>query len=218
MKRLFVLSILIVFMALLNCPAGFAEEMFILSTRDGSEIIVKDFKFTDEYIEFTTGNGLPGFIKKEDLVKISNMVGIPPQMESDARSVEQIKQRELQIWLVSAAVLIALYLVYLLYVIRKKKGRTSDTVAIFPGRVEKKSKTQGHLAFQYKERSGRRTNWVIEVSSAYEENGVLFIEGICTSTDKRKTFRADRMAGPVKDMSSGRQCQVEAIFTTAGKT
>lgn len=217
MKRLIVNSIFIAFLALLHCPAGFAEEMYIISTRDGSEIIVKDYKFTDEYVEFTTGNGLPGFIKRENFVKLSNMVGVAPQVETDQESVEKIKQRELQIWLMAAALLIVLYLLFLAGVIRKKKKRRVDDGHVPPGRIAKKSKTQGHIAFQYRELAGRKSDWTIEVRSAYEEKGVLFIDGICTSTDKRKTFRADRVVGNAKDMSSGRQGRLEAFFTDAEK-
>lgn len=216
MNKLVGYVILVAVLFLLPLQAAGAEEMYILSTRDGSEIIVKDYTFTDEYVEFTTGNGLPGFIKKENLVKISNMVGVPPRPETDQQTVEKIKQRELMIWIVSASVLIILYCVFLLYVIRKKRGgKKGEGGGILPGSVEKKPRTQGHLAFQYRESTGRQTDWIIEVGSAYEKDGVLFIEGICTSTDKRKTFRADRVIGPVKDMSSGRRCRMEAIFTDA---
>jgi len=193
---------------------SFAEEMYILSTRDGSEIIVKEFHFTDENIEFTTGNGLPGFIKKENLVKISNMIGVQPAPVKE-EPIEKIKQRELGIWIATATALVFLYLLFLLYVIRKRKGARTNDGRLLPGRIEKRVKTQGHLGFTYREIAGRKTDWVIEVKGAYEEDGVLFVEGVCTTTDKKKTFRADRVEGPVRDMSSGRQCRMEVLFTDA---
>lgn len=215
MKKLVGQLLLAAFVFLLPFPGGWAEEMYILTTRDGSEIIVRDYTFTDEHVEFTTGNGLPGFIKKENLVKISNMVGVPSKPETGQQTVQEIKQRELLIWIVSAAVLVILYCVFLLYVIRTKRGRKGEEGGILPGSVEKKPKTQGHLSFRYKERTGRQTDWVIEVGTVYEKDGILFIEGICTATDKKKTFRSDRVIGPVTDMSSGRRCRIEAVFTDA---
>ena len=214
-KRLFLCIVLF----FVFCPSlvSLSEEMFIISTRDGAEIIVKDYRFTDEYVEFTTGNGLPGFIKKENFVKISNMVGVQPRGGEDVEPIEKIKQRELNIWFGSAAVLIIFYLIFLLYVLRKKKIRRADDFSSRPGRVEKRAKTQGHLAFQYQEMAGRKSNWVIEVRNAYEEKGVLFIDGICITTDKRKTFRADQVIDTVKDMSSGRQGRMVDFFTDEEK-
>ncbi|MDW7771612.1 MAG: hypothetical protein SCH71_01860 [Desulfobulbaceae bacterium] len=209
MKKFIVHIILFIALSLLNCPAGFAQEMYILSTRDGYDIVVRDFKFTDEYVEYTTDQGLPGFIQKKDLEKISNMVGVESGGEAP-ETVEKIRKRELMIWAATAAALIALYLLFLFYVIRRKKGRLENT-----GRVEKKAKTQGHLAFRYKERIGRPRDWVIAAGSAYEKGGILFIEGTCLTTEKRKTFRADRVVGPVRDMSSDRQYRIESIFTDA---
>jgi hypothetical protein len=196
-------------------PAGSAEEMYILTTRDGSEIIVKDFRITDEYIEFTTGNDLPGFIRKENLAEISNMVGVQPSLKENQQTpetVERIRQREIWIWIGTAAGLVLLYLVYLLLVVRRKKDDRQEPGGISPGRIERPQKTHGHLRFSYRERSGRQKEWVIEVAEAYEENGKLFIEGICTATGRRKTFRADRVNGPATDLSSGRQYRIENLF------
>ena len=195
---------------------SFAEEMYILYTRDGSEIIVKDYHFTDELVEFTTGNDLPGFIKRENFAGITNMVGVPSTTEEeDTIPIKVIEKRELEIWIGTAAALIILYLLFLWYVTRKKRRKSVDGIPVPAGRIEKRAKTSGHLSFQYKERTGRTTEWVIEVREAYEDDGVLFIEGVCTTTDRKKTFRADRVAGPVKDMSSGRQGRMEAFFADA---
>ena len=218
MYRLFVLIMLSTVFLQVYSPGSRAEEMYILTAKDGSEIIVKDFKFTDEYVEFTTDEDLPGFMKKENLAEISNMVGVSPLPPEELQTVEKIEQRKLMIWIGTVAVMIILYLFFLLYVIRRKKGGKRNVNNVSPGRVEKKTKTQGHLAFRYMERSGRQTDWVIEVCQAYEEKGILFVEGISTSSEKRKTFRADRIVNPVQDMSSGHRYSVENLFTDADST
>ena len=35
------------------CSDALADEMYIISTRNGSEIIVKNYRFTEEHVEFT---------------------------------------------------------------------------------------------------------------------------------------------------------------------
>ena len=62
----------------LNSPVWATEELYIITTKDGSTIVAKNYNFTDEFVEFTTENGLPGYIKKDEFVAISNMVGVPP--------------------------------------------------------------------------------------------------------------------------------------------
>ena len=53
-----------------------AEELYIITTADGSQVIVKEYTFTDEYVQFITPNGLPGFIKRDQFVSIANMIGV----------------------------------------------------------------------------------------------------------------------------------------------
>ena len=211
---LFLFSILFfVFTAGHDVTAG---EMYIITTRDGSQIIVKDYHFTDDRVEFTTGNDLPGFIRKDDFVGIANMVGTLPKEEENKETVEEVKKRELQVWLLTVSFLIIVYLLYLFFVIRKKKSKKTDGEIPLPaGSVARNVKTQGHLSFQYKEITGRKTDWTIEVRDAYEQDGILFVEGICTTTDKRKTFRSDRVIGPVQDMSTSRRGHLEAFFAEA---
>ena len=74
LSLLFVVSLLF-----LNSPAWSSEELYIITTRNGSTIVAKDYNFTDELVEFTTESGLPGYIKRDEFVAISNMVGVPPR-------------------------------------------------------------------------------------------------------------------------------------------
>jgi hypothetical protein len=198
-----------------SCNGFSAEEMYIITTKKGLEIIVKDYAFTDEYVEFTTPNDLPGFIRREEFVKIANMVGVPPAAEIPVETTNNQKEREIIVWLAVAAVLFVLYIVFLVYVTRKKKRKGGGEVDVYYGRREKEPVTQGHLAFQYRQTLGRSTDWVIEVRNAYEEDGILFIEGIVTGTGKRKTFRADRVNGLVTDVSSGHKASIDKFFTDA---
>ena len=78
MKSLFLSLLFVVFFLYLNNPVWAAEELYIITTKDGSTIVAKNYNFTDEFVEFTTENGLPGYIKKDEFVAISNMVGVPP--------------------------------------------------------------------------------------------------------------------------------------------
>jgi len=213
--KLLLQSVFMVLVLAFSCYADGAEEMYIITTRDGSEIIVKNYKFTEEHVEFMTKNDLPGFIKRKDFVKISNMVGVPPGETTQRETIESEKKREMMIWLVSAAVLFVLYIVFMVYVIRKKKDKGQEEVDVYYGRAEKEPVTQGHLAFQYRHSLGRKSDWIIEVRNAYEEDGTLFVEGIATATGKRKTFRADRIDGLVTDVSSGRKAPIHKFFSNA---
>ena len=208
-------GVFMVLVLVFSSNAFSAEEMYIITTKKGLEIIVKDYEFTDEYVEFTTGNDLPGFIKREEFVKISNMVGVPPAAEIPVETTKNQKEREIIVWLAVGAVLFVLYIVFLVFVIRKKRRKEKGEVDVFYGRSEKEPVTQGHLAFQYRQTLGRSTDWVIEVRNAYEEDGILFIEGIVTGTGKRKTFRADRVNGLVTDVSSGHKASIDKFFTDA---
>ena len=207
---LFVLSLLC-----LNSPAWAAEELYIITTKDGSTIVAKEYNFTDELVEFTTENGLPGYIKKEEFVTISNMVGVPPGETELIREQVGKEERTRSLWLLTAAILAVLFAVLLIYVSGRRKNNSRDETDIFYGRKEKDSTTHGHLAFQYKGALGRTSKWIIEVRSAYEEEGVLYIEGFCTTTGKRKKFSADRVVGPVTDMSSEHHAPMEHFFVDA---
>lgn len=119
MKNYFLFSVLFA-QIFLTCLTGQAEEMYIISTSDGDRITVKDYHFTDERVEFTTENGLPGFIKKENFVSISNTEGVAPGPD-DTEPIEVIKQREMRAWAIGASFLLVAYLFYLVRVIRKKE-------------------------------------------------------------------------------------------------
>lgn len=212
MNKLFIQTTLFIFLSLLYCLSGFAEEMYIISTRDGSQIIVQEYSFTDERVEFTTGNGLPGFIRREDFVGIANMVGELPATENDLQAIEKQKQQELQVWLLAAALLIFLYILFMLYVMLKKKGGRDGSSLEKGGRIAMIPKTQGHLSFRYKEFAGRKTDWTIEVRNAYQEDGVLFVEGVSMQTGESKTFRADKIVGMVTDVSSSREAGMDVFF------
>ena len=64
---------------------------------------------------------------------------------------------------------------------------------------------------------GRISKWGVDVQSAHEEEGVLYIEGVCTTTGKRKEFRADRVVGPVTDMSRDHHAPMDYFFVDAKK-
>ncbi len=207
-----------IFTFLFLCPsitAGEVDELYIITTRDGSAIIARDYKFTDEYVEFTTENGLPGYIKREDFVKIGNMVGVPPGETERVRVQLSKKERSKQLWLLATAVLAVLSAILLIYLSGRKKKDNRSESDIFYGRKEKDPTTQGLLSFEYKGSLGRTSGWTIEVRSAYEEEGVLYIEGFCTATDKRKKFRADKVVGPVTDMSNDHHAPMEHFFVDA---
>ncbi len=210
--------IFMVLLVVFSFDSALAEEMYIITTRNGSEIIVKNYRFTEEHVEFTTGNDLPGFIKREEFVKISNMVGVPPAPAVQAETIDDRKEKEMTVWLGSAATLIVLYLLFLLYVIKKKKSRKEEEGEVddvYHGRSEKDLTTQGHLAFLYRDSLGRKSDWVIEVRKAYEQDNMLFVEGITTETGKHKTFRADRIEGLVTDVSSERKAPIHKFFIDA---
>lgn len=191
-----------------------AEELYIITTSDGSQIVAKEYRFTDEYVEYTTEEGLPGFIRKEDFVRIGNMIGVPPGQAEQQETVEDRKKRETLVWIVSAALLVVLYCIYLFYVTARKKKEGEDEVDIYYGRIEKEPATQGLLSFTYRGFLWRKRKWVIEARSAYQEDGILFVRGISADTGKRKTFRADRVVGPVTDLSSEHHAPMEHFFVS----
>lgn len=194
-----------------------AEELYIITTTDGSQIIVKEYSFTEEHVRFTTPNDLPGFIQRDQFASISNMVGIPPRDPVQTqRSIEEEKKEGMRIWLITAAVLVSLYALFVILVTRRRKQAVQeDDVDIHYNRRDREPRTQGHLSFQYKEKFSRERNWVIEVRRGYEEEGVLYIEGICVASGKLKTFRADRVVGNVTDMSSDHQGPMHRFFAAA---
>ena len=192
-----------------------AEEYYIITASNGSQIVVKSYRFTDEYVEYTTKNDLPGFIKKEDFISISNMVGVQPGESAQSQSIEEEKTREIMIWIVSGLVLFLVYIVFMVYVTRKKKKNEGEAVDIYYGRTEKNPVTQGHLSFEYKGLLGKKQQRTVEVISAYEEEGILYISGYCTVKNERKIFRADRVIGMATDMSSDKRAPIEDFFVDA---
>jgi hypothetical protein len=108
-----------------------------------------------------------------------------------------------------------LFAILLIYISSRKKKGSSDETDIFYGRIEKNPTTQGHLAFEYKGIFGGISKWTVDVQSAYEEEGVLYIEGFCTATEKRKKFSADRVIGPVTDMANEHHAPMDHFFVDA---
>ena len=188
------------------------EELYMITLTDGSSIIVKSYTFTDEYVEFTTENDLPGYVKKREFAEISNMVGVPPGETKRIREQVSKEERSKKLLLLSAAVLAVLFAIVLVYLGGRKKKNLHHSADIFYGRKEKEPTTQGHLSFEYKSAMGKKTRWTVDVRSAQQEEGDLFGEGFCTTTGKRKTFRASRVIGLVKDMSSDYQAPMEHFF------
>lgn len=213
MRRLFASMVLVLALLCVSSLVGAAEELYMITTRDGSTIIAKSYKFTDEYVEFTTENGLPGYIQKKDFVKIGNMVGVQPGGTERIREKVSTEERSKTIWLFTAALMAILMTALLVFLRAKKKQDGQDGTDIYSGRKEKKTTTQGHLSFQYKGSLGRTSKWVIDVQNAYEEEGILYVKGLCATTDKRKTFRADRVIGPVTDLSRDHHAPMELFFT-----
>lgn len=210
-----VLVFVLSFLCMSMFSAGAAEERYIITTRDGSTIVAKEYRFTDKYVEYTTENGLQGYIKREEFAAIANMVGVPPGETERVRQQVNKEERRNKLWMLAAALLTVLFAVLLVYLGGKRKSSSRDEADIYYGQVAKEPTTQGHLSFEYKGSLGRTAKYTIEVRSAYEEDGVLYVEGICTATDKRKKFRADRIVGPVTDMSSNRHAPMEQFFVTA---
>lgn len=186
--------------------ANSADELYILTIRDGSAVVVRDYRFTDQYIEFTTEEGLPGFIKRSELVRIDNMIGVPDGEGEPSVVRSDLDNNVSATWVFSVILLVLLFCL-MLFLLRRKKTTYS--------RREKEQKTGGHLAFDYKEALGRISSWTIEVRRAYEEGGILYVEGVCTVTDKKKKFRADKVVGPVTDMSNEQKAPMEKFFIDA---
>jgi len=206
----------LLFMVLIFCAIAYSgEERYIITTRDGSTIVAREYRFTDEYVEFTTENGLPGYIKKEEFAGISNMVGIPPGETEAALERASAEERRRNVILLAAALLAVVLAVLLVYLSGKKKKEGPAETDILYGRRDKEPTTQGHLSFEYKGVMGRISRWTVEVRDAYETDGVLHVEGVCTTTGKRKTFRADKVVGPVTDMSRDHHAPLEHFFTDA---
>lgn len=220
MKK-FAVLVVFHFALLLSLLAGeprCAEELYIITTSDGSEIVVQDYHFTGDSVQYTTKKGLRGSIRKEDFLSIANMIGVPPGRAAQAQSIKEQKEQEILIWIGAAAVIVILYAGYLVYVARSRSKGGRDGVDIHYGRIEKVPTTQGHLAFTYRGLFWRRTDWTIDVRRAYEEDDILFIEGVCTTTGRRKTFRADRVVGVVTDRSSERQAPMSHFFDGGKET
>lgn len=214
-KNMFVALILALSLLCMNLSARAAEERYIITTIDGSSIVAKEYRFTDKYVEYTTENGLHGYIKREEFAKIANMVGVPPGETERIREQVSEEERRNQRWMLAAALLTVLFAVLLVYLSGKRKSSSRDEADIYYGPVTKEPTTQGHLSFEYKGFLGRTAKYTIEVRNAYEEDGILHVEGLCTATDKRKKFRADRIVGQVTDMSSDRHAPMEHFFVTA---
>ena len=208
-------AVLAIHLALLVLWAGgalSAEEMYIITTGNGSQIVVRDYHFTGDLVEYTTRDGARGSIDKKDFLIIANMIGVPPVREEEAESIEKQKKQEVVIWLGTAGLIVILYAGYLIYVSRNRKADKGEGVDIHYGRIDKDPTTQGHLAFTYRGLLRRRKDWVIDVRRAYEEDDILFIEGICITTGKRKIFRADRVAGLVTDRSTDHRAPMAHFF------
>ncbi|MHB8788325.1 MAG: YgdI/YgdR family lipoprotein [Desulfobulbaceae bacterium] len=216
MKRSGVLVLHLVFLLLFAGEARCAEEMYIITTSNGSEIVVRDYDFTGDIVEYTKKNGERGSIRRQDFLSIANMIGVTPDQVAQAQSVEAQKKQEILIWIGAAALIVLLYVGYLLYVSRSR-NRSDRAVDIHYGRVEKDPATQGHLAFTYRGLFRRKTEWTIDVRKAYEEDSILFIEGVCTTTGKRKIFRADRVVGRVTDKSSDHHAPMADFFVDVEK-
>jgi len=215
MKSFLGLLLFVVSLLCLNSSVWAAEELYIITAKDGSTIVAQSYNFTDELVEFTTENGLQGFIKREDFVTISNMVGVLPGEAERIREQVSKEERTKNLWLSIAVALIALVVILLIYLSRRRKVDSREGTDILYGRKEKNPTTQGHLAFEYRGALGRISKWTVEVRSAYEEKGVLYIEGFCTTTGKRKKFSADRVVGPVTDMSSDHHAPMGHFFVDA---
>ncbi|MCL7489074.1 MAG: hypothetical protein M8357_12980 [Desulfobulbaceae bacterium] len=211
MKKFILLPIIVCTLLFMSNSASAADELYILTTRDGSVIVAREYRFTDEHIEYTTESGLPGFIKREEFVKIANMIGVPPGETEQEKVQVSRDERSRKIWLLAAAVLAVL----LVYLSGKRRKNDRDATDIYHGRRQKEPISQGLLSFDYKGPLGCTARWTIEVRSAYEEEEVLFIEGVCTTSEKRKTFRADRVVGPVTDMSRDHHAPMEHFFADA---
>ncbi len=210
MKVKALLAVIVIFFGVL-VQLAFAEEYYIITASDGSEIVVKDYTFTDEFVEYTTKSGLPGFIRKEDFLSISNMIGVQSGEAATYESVEEEKRREIIIWVATGFTLLFLYAVFMLFVTKRKKKKEGE-VDIYYGRAEKEPVTQGHLSFEYRGFLGRKQQRTVEVTSAYEEEGILYINGYCTVMDERKTFRADRVVGKATDLSRDHKAPIEDFF------
>lgn len=207
LSLLYALSIL-----LFTTPAGAADELYIITARDGSTIVASDYWFTDEYVEFKTDKGLPGYIKRTEFVKIENMVGVPQRDVEQARNDVNQEERIRSIWFPGAGALVVFCAVLFVYLRNRRNKSVSENRDNVYGRIDKEPTTQGLLSFEYKGSMGKMSKWTIEVRRAYEEDGILYVEGICTTTDKRKKFRADRIVGPVTDVSRDHQAPMEHFF------
>lgn len=211
MKKSGVLLLHLVFLLLFAGETRCAEELYIITTSNGSEIVVRDYDFNGDIVEYTTKNWERGSIRRQDFLSIANMIGVTPEQAAQEQSVEARKKQEILIWIGAAALIVLLYVGYLVYVARSR-DRNNREVDIHYGRVEKDPSTQGHLAFTYRGLLWRKTDWTIDVRRAYEEDSILFIEGVCTTTGKRKIFRADRVVGQVTDRSSGHHAPMAHFF------
>ena len=185
--------------------AGAAEELYIITARDGSARIVQDYRFTEQHVEFTTEEGASGFISREDFVKIENMVGVPPsENETGSKLVTKVKQMA-ETWLFPA-IIAALVFIIIMVLQRIRKKSSYPEVMV---------RSNGHLAFEYKQLFGRSSKWTIDVRSGYKVGDTLYFEGFCITTNKLKRFSADRVVGLVTDVSNGHQAPIKHFFVEA---
>ncbi len=212
MKNILLLLFVLSLLSLNSFVWAIEEELYIITTKDGSTIVAKNYNFTDELVEFTTKNGLQGYIKRDEFVGISNMVGVPSGEAERIREQVSKEERTKRLWLLTALGVAVLFAILLIYISSRKKKGSGDETDFFYGRIEKNPTTQGHLAFEYRGVLGGVSKWIVAVQSAYEEEGVLYIEGFCTATEKRKKFSADRVVGPVTDMSNEHHAPMDHFF------
>ncbi|HER63523.1 MAG TPA: hypothetical protein ENO11_06065, partial [Desulfobacteraceae bacterium] len=136
MKKHMGTAVIVYVFLLMGNLAFSAEEMYIITTRDGSSIVVRDYRFTDEYIEYTTDSGLPGYIRREEFVKIANMVGVPPGETERFREQVSRDERSRKIGLLAGAVLVVSLAVLLVYLSGKKRRSGRAQADIYYGRQE----------------------------------------------------------------------------------
>lgn len=210
-----VAAVMLMSLLLFGIPSRGAEELYIITTSSGGQIVVRDYDFRGDDVFYTTRDGAAGSIRREEFLSIANMVGVPPAQPAAEESLQQQKKQEILIWIGAAALIVILYLGYLFLLARgaRKAGREGADVRYL--RVDKEPLTQGHLAFTYREGFGRRRDWTVDVRRAYEEEGILFIEAICVASGRRKIFRCDRVAGEVLDRSTERRAPLADFFADA---
>lgn len=181
-----------------------SEECYIITARDGSVRIVRDYKFTEQHVEFTQEDGSFGFIDRNDFVKIENMQGVPQAEPPLTTELLTEVEHKAENCFFPGVIGILIFFVVLTFRRRRKKKSTQELTV----------NTLGHLTFTYRDSFWRKSKWTIDVQRGFKERNILYFEGYCTKTDKRKIFRADRVIGPVTDMSNERRAPIESFFVT----